>query len=241
MKLRSGTSGFSYPAWRGPFYPPDLPAHGMLRFYAERLPTVEINNTFYRMPKASILEGWARQVPDAFRFVIKTPRRITHAKDRESAGASLSHFVSVAAVLGERLGALLFQLPPYRRREAELLDALLGRVPAGVRAAFEFRHRSWFVDETYTRLREADAALVAADFDDPEQAAPLVRTAPFGYARLRASAYDDRALGAWLRRLREEDFDEIFLFFKHEEEGVAPLLAQRILAIARAEGDRASS
>lgn len=231
MELRAGTSGFSYPAWKGPFYPGDLPAAKMLRFYAERLPSVEINNTFYRLPKASVLEGWARQVPDDFRFVIKASRRITHAKDREAAGEALAYLISAVGALGARCGALLFQLPPYRRCDPELLDQLL-LGSRGFAAAFEFRHPSWFVDPTYARLADAGAALVAADFDDPHRGAPLVRTAPWGYARLRAASYDDDALQGWLAQLRDEGFEEAFLFFKHEDEGVAPLLALRILELA---------
>jgi len=231
MDLRAGTSGFSYPAWKGPFYPSDLPAAKMLNFYANRLPTVEINNTFYRLPRASVLRGWAQQVPDDFRFVIKASRRITHAKDREAAGDALAYLLSTVQALGKRCGALLFQLPPYRRYAPELLEQLLSG-SRGFAVAFEFRHPSWFVDATYARLATAGAALVAADFDDPDRGAPLVRTAPWGYARLRAASYDDDALRSWLARLRDAGFEAAFLFFKHEDEGVAPLLAERVLSLA---------
>ena len=231
MELCAGTSGFSYPAWKGPFYPADLPAQRMLGFYAEKLPSVEINNTFYRLPKASVLAGWAEQVPGHFRFVIKASRRITHGKDRDAAGDALAYLRSAVGALGERCGALLFQLPPYRRRDPELLEQLIDG-SRGVAAAFEFRHRSWFVEETYARLARANAALVAADFDDPEKGNPLVATAGWGYARLRAASYDDAALRGWIDRLRGAGFERAFLFFKHEDEGVAPVLAQRAIELS---------
>lgn len=234
MKLHAGTSGFSYPAWKGPFYPADLPASKMLAYYAAELPSVEINNTFYRLPKASVLEGWTQQVPERFRFVIKASRRITHSGDRDAAGDALAYLTSAVKALGPRCGALLFQLPPYRRRDADLLGQLLSG-SRGFRAAVEFRHRSWFVDETFRQLAAAGAALVAADFDDPERAAPLVPTAPWGYARLRAASYDDAALRHWIEQLRSAGFEEAFLFFKHEDEGVAPLLARRALELAAAD------
>ena len=153
MQLHVGTSGFSYKEWKGPFYPGDLPAKAMLGFYAERLGSVEINNTFYRLPKASVLEAWCEQVPEAFRFVIKASRRITHFKRLKDAGDETAYLLRTVAALGERLGCLLFQLPPNLKLDLPRLDAFLRELPAGVPAAFEFRHPSWACAEVLDRLR----------------------------------------------------------------------------------------
>lgn len=235
MEWRVGTSGFSYEEWTGPFYPAELPGAQRLAYYAERLPAVEINNTFYRMPNASVLAGWAERVPPGFRFALKAPRRITHAakssKDADPTSA-VTHLFRVAASLGDALGPVLFQLPPWSRKDLGRLHALLAPVPAGRQVALEFRHPSWFDEETFAVLREAGAALCAADFDDPARAVPLVPTASFGYVRLRAADYDDAQLASWVEVLRAQPWQESFVFFKHEDAGAAPVLARRMLAIA---------
>jgi uncharacterized protein YecE (DUF72 family) len=232
---RVGSSGFSYDEWVGSFYPEDLPGAGRLAYYAARLPSVEINNTFYRMPGERVLAGWASRVPPTFRFALKAPRRITHAAkdaDPAQAGDAIAHLFRVVAALGETLGPVLFQLPPWARKDLGRLRAMLALVPADRRVAFEFRHASWLDDEVYAVLRDAGAALCAADFDEADRKVPLLSTAPFGYLRLRATAYDDAQLAAWVDTIRAQSWQDAFVFFKHEDSGTAPVLARRMLAIA---------
>ncbi len=228
--LRSGTSGFSYDAWKGPFYPEDLPARRRLEYYASKLPAVEINNTFYRMPKPDMLRGWARQVPETFRFVLKAPRRITHRERLRESGESASYFVECATVLGKRLGALFFQLPPSLRCDLELLNTFLDEVPAGPRLAFEFRHPSWRAAEVDALLRERNVARVVVDTGEGNSDS-LVTTAAFTMLRLRAPGYTDAELVRWIEAVRGAGVGEAFVFFKHEDEGVAPRLARRALAL----------
>ncbi|HMB68222.1 MAG TPA: DUF72 domain-containing protein [bacterium] len=228
-----GTSGFSYKEWKGAFYPEKLAAKDMLAFYATRLTAVEINNTFYRSPSAALLEGWASQVGDGFRFVLKATRRITHfARLKESAAEPTAYFLETAAGLGARLGPILFQLPPNFRADPELLGGFLARLPEGTRAAFEFRHESWLTEEVYARLRERNVALCRADSDGDEDAA-LVSTADYGYLRLRRTAYGDDALRLWRDRARDAGWEDAHVFFKHEDEAAGPRLAGRFLELAR--------
>ena len=219
MKLFAGTSGFSYKEWKGRFYPANQPDRQMLGFYATRLPSVEINNTFYRMPKRESLEGWAGQVPPSFTFALKAPQRITHRERLEGSDDSLHAFLDVASVLGDRLGPLLFQLPPFLRKDGPRLKAFLEKVPPGVRVAFEFRHPSWFEDDVYDILRTHGAALVAGDADDAGKSPPLVPTASFGYLRLRAEEYERPALAAWADRIAAQPWTDAFVFLKHEVRG----------------------
>ena len=163
MNLYVGTSGYSYKEWKGPFYPDDLPDKEMLRFYGERFRSVEINNTFYRMPKASVLEAWAAEVPADFKFVLKASQRITHKQRLKDAGDSVSYLLEVAGVLKERLGPLLFQLPPFLKKDAPRLREFLALLPKDRRAAFEFRHQSWFDDEVFGLLRDQRAVLCIAE------------------------------------------------------------------------------
>jgi uncharacterized protein YecE (DUF72 family) len=229
--LRIGTSGFSYPAWKGSFYPDKLPAKRMLAYYAERFCTVEINATFYRMPERDVLARWAAEVPAGFTFVLKAPGRITHAKRLVACGRELRQFTTKARVLGDKLGPLLFQLPPNFRADVPRLVAFLKRVPRDVRVAFEFRHPSWFCDETYAALRAHRAALCCADTD--EQAAPLLATARFGYVRLRRARYGHAALAKWARELRARRWRDAYVFFKHEDEGTGPRFAAKLEQLAR--------
>jgi uncharacterized protein YecE (DUF72 family) len=231
VRLRSGTSGFSYPAWKGPFYPEKLPPRDMLGWYAGRLPTVEINNTFYRLPRASVLEGWATRVPADFRFALKASRRITHQARLRDAGESLDYLLRTAAALGEKLGPLLFQLPPFLRKDLPRLRAFLASVPGEYRVALEFRHPSWFDDEVYEALGEAGAALCAVDTGGEGSEAPLQPTAGFGYCRLRAPDYTDAELARWAETLSAQPWNEAYVFFKHEEQGAAPRLASRLLEL----------
>jgi uncharacterized protein YecE (DUF72 family) len=228
MRLYCGTSGFSFKEWKGPFYPDKLPARDMLAFYAERLPTVEINNTFYRMPKADVLEGWAAQVPETFRFAIKAPRRITHIKRLENCEQEASYLFDAVGKLGARLGAVLVQLPPHARVDVGKLERFLACLPAGAPLAFEFRHPSWNDESVLDALGRYDAAWVTTD-DAGEAPAALPVTASWTYLRLRAPGYPDAALRTWKRRLA--GFDRAFVYFKHEDEAVGPSLAQRMLEI----------
>ena len=224
MRLWAGTSGFSYKEWKGSFYPEELPSNRMLEYYSRRLSSVEINNTFYRLPRAEMLEKWASQVPADFAFVLKASRRITHMARLKDAGDPLEYLARTAVgALGERLGPILFQLPPYLRVDVARLRDFLAIVPDDVRAAFEFRHESWFVDGVYQALADHGAALVAADTG--ESPAPVVETAAFGYARLRRPEYTEAELADWAAALRRPGWRDVFVFFKHEDEGAGPRMA----------------
>jgi uncharacterized protein YecE (DUF72 family) len=221
MRVATGTSGFSYKEWIGSFYPPKLPASRMLQFYAERLPTVELNNTFYRMPNEALMRGWNERTPESFRFVLKAPRQMTHIRKLQDCADALTRFIGVAQVLGDKLGPLLFQLPPTFQRDVDRLAGFLRLLPSGARAAFEFRHPSWFEESTYAMLREHGAALCIAEVD--EQPPPLVATADFGYLRLRREDYTPEQIASWAAALRSLGFREAYVFFKHELR--APTLA----------------
>ena len=227
MRVLAGTSGFSYKEWKGSFYPDDLPAERMLAFYAERLPAVEINNTFYRMPKPALLESWAAEVPPEFRFVLKASQRITHFKRLKETASEVEYFFGVASTLGERLGPALVQLPPNLKKDLPRLEAFLATLPAEARPAFEFRHASWFEDDVFEALRAKGAALCVAE--DEELATPLVSTAAWGYLRLRRQDYDDAAVAAWADRVRGQTWSEAFVFFKHEDAGAGPRFAAQFL------------
>lgn len=228
-RVLAGTSGFSYPPWRGHFYPEDLPARDMLGFYARSLGTVEINHTFHRLPTPALLTGWARQTPPSFRFALKAPQRITHQLRLRDAGDVLSQFCNVAARLGRKLGPLLFQLPPYLRFDPGRLADFLAAFPAGVLPAFEFRSASWFNDETYGLLTKHRAALCIADAET--LTTPVVATAPVGYLRLRRADYVDADLDAWAARVREaKRWKLVYVYFKHEDAARGPALARAFLA-----------
>jgi len=231
MNLYVGTSGFSYKEWKGTFYPEDLPDKQMLRFYGERFRSVEINNTFYRMPKESVLEAWAQEVPADFKFVLKAPQRITHMQRLKDANDSVSYFLKVAAVLKEQLGPLLFQLPPYLKKDLPRLREFLALLPSDRRCAFEFRHESWFDDEIFALLREHQTALCIAEAEDGVEV-PFVSTADWGYLRLRRPDYGDVELKTWGNRVREQPWRDAFVFFKHEDEGKGPQMAKRFLELA---------
>lgn len=233
MQLLVGTSGFSYKQWKGTFYPADLPEAQMLRYYAQRLPAVEINNTFHRMPTPALLEKWAGEVPETFSFALKAPQRITHRKRLREAGEDAAYFFEAAAALGPRLGPALFQLPPQLRKDLPRLRAFLASLPAGARSAFEFRHESWFDEEVYQALREAGASLCVSDTDQEGRPAPLVPTAGWGYLRLRRPDYGDPELAGWADRIRAQPWSHAFVFFKHEEEGRGAALAQALLSRLR--------
>jgi uncharacterized protein YecE (DUF72 family) len=226
MHIRVGTSGYSYKEWKGTFYPDDLPAAKMLPYYGARFDSVEINNTFYRMPDAKMVAKWGEQVPDGFTFVLKAPQRITHQKRLVGAGDDLRQLFEAGEVLGSKLGPVLFQLPPFSRKDALKLREFVAILPPDRRAAFEFRHDSWFDDEIYAILRERDIALCAADTDevtDPD--ALVVPTASWGYMRLRRTEYAPGQLTRWAERVEKQAWSDAYVFFKHEDEGKGPRFA----------------
>jgi uncharacterized protein YecE (DUF72 family) len=227
VNVRIGTSGYSYPEWKGNFYPEKIAAKDMLHFYAERFPTVEINNTFYRMPKEDVLNGWAAQVPESFTFVIKASQRITHIKRLKEVGEELAYLYRVTSCLGPRLGPLLFQLPPNFKKDVPRLQSFFAAMPERRRVAIEFRHASWFDDEVFGALRDQRVALCVADTGE-EPAAPLVATTDWGYLRLRREDFSDDDLRVWARRIGEQPWGEAFVFMKHEEEGKGPKLAAKL-------------
>lgn len=227
-----GTSGYSYKEWKGRFYPDDLKVAEMLRFYGTRFPTVEINNTFYRMPSKSLLAHWSEEVPGSFRFVLKGSRRISHEKRLRNAGEEVDYLFQTASALGDKLGPILFQLPPFQKKDAERLRGFLAGLPRRHKTAFEFRHESWFDEEIYEALRAHGAALCIADTGEPRDP-PLVATAGWGYLRLRRADYDEDAIAAWVDRVGAQPWDEAYVFFKHEDEGRGPELAARFTARLR--------
>ncbi len=229
MRLLAGTSGFAYKEWKGPFYPEDLRDDAMLGYYAGRLPTVEINNTFYRMPRESVVASWASQTPDGFRFVLKASRKITHFGRLKNVEGELEYFLRVSTVLGPKRGPSLFQLPPTMQKDAARLRDFVALLPRAWPAAFEFRHASWFDDETYGILHARNAALCVADKGTDEDATPLVATADWGYVRLRAETYGEADLARWSAALRGQPWQEAYVFFKHEDAGVGAQLALRLM------------
>jgi uncharacterized protein YecE (DUF72 family) len=225
MRLHVGTSGYNFPEWKGTFYPEKLAAAKMLEFYAQRLSTVEINYTFYRMPNAKTIAGWSAATPEHFTFVLKASKRITHEARLKEVESPLRYFCDTALTLGPKLGPLLFQLPPNFKKDVERLDEVLRLVPPELRTAWEFRHATWFDEDTYRVLRNRNAALCVADTD--EGTTPIVATAGFGYFRLRDEGYGSDDLQRWAETVRSlaGGWSDAFVFFKHEESGQGPALA----------------
>jgi uncharacterized protein YecE (DUF72 family) len=220
MEILVGTSGYAYREWRGSFYPAKMKEKDMLRYYAERFPAVEINNTFYRLPGRETLVRWADEVPPGFVFVLKASQRITH-RQRLSAESkeTVDYLFDVASALGDRRGPVLFQTPPFLRKDAARLRDFLALLPAGHPVAFEFRHETWRDEEVHAALRERNAALVCADTEESgEGGAPIVPTADWGYLRLRRCDYEDARLAGWAERIRSQPWKKAFVFFKHEDD-----------------------
>jgi uncharacterized protein YecE (DUF72 family) len=230
--IHVGTSGYSYPEWRGTFYPERFPPGRMLPFYAERFGTVELNNTFYRMPTPKTIAAWDQETPAGFRFALKVPQRITHFARLRDVGDSLRFLLDTVAGLGAKLGPLLLQLPPNFRKDVGRLDDCLALVPPSVRIAAEFRHASWLDEEVYAVLRARNAALCLADTE--ESTTPDVVTADFGYLRLRDRAYTPDELAQWARRAARPEWRDAFVYFKHEESGTGPALALELLGVLAA-------
>lgn len=230
LGIRVGTSGYSYDEWSGPFYPQSLPAAERLAFYGQRIDTVEINNTYYRVPRREVVERWAAAVPDGFRFAVKASRRITHEGRLKEPAQPLAYLARQLAPLGDRLGVVLFQCPPYLPCNVERLRGFLAAMPPAIRPVFEFRHASWDAPEVRAVLGDAGAALCVAENAQPEGDEPLVSTTDWGYLRLRAPDYDDDALRRWALKVHRT-WADAYVFFKHESS--APRLVQRFLTIAR--------
>ena len=224
-----GTSGYNYPEWKGSFYPSDLPAKKMLPYYAARFPTVEINYTFYRMPNETLVSGWAAQTPDPYRITLKAPRRITHDGRLKNVGDLTQGFCRVAASLGPKLGALLFQLPPNLKKDLTVFDAFLADLPPKVCAAFEFRNVSWFDDEVFERLRARNLALCVSDSE--KISAPVKVTADYAYFRLRDEGYTADDIARWADTIARETAacTDVYVYFKHEDEGKGPEFAQMLM------------
>ena len=219
-----GTSGYNYPEWKGSFYPSDLPAAKMLPYYAERFPTVEINYTFYRMPSEKLLSGWAAQTPTPYKLTLKAPRRITHDSRLKNCGDLVRGFCQTAGTLGQKLGALLFQLPPNLKKDVALFDAFLGELPPKVCGAFEFRHTSWLEDEIFDRLAKRGLALCVADSE--KLSTPVTITTDYAYFRLRDEGYTPDDIARWADTITGATVNchDVFVYFKHEEQGKGPEL-----------------
>jgi len=222
-----GTSGYNYPEWKGKFYPADLPAAKMLPYYAARFPTVEINYTFYRIPTEKTVAGWAAVTPDRFKLTLKAPRRLTHDSKLRHCGDLARTFCAIAGTLGDKLGVLLFQLPPTFKKDLAVLDEFLAELPPRLRAAFEFRHDSWLDDEVYARLKARNLALCVADTE--RLSTPVVSTAEYGYFRLRDEGYTADDIKRWATIIGGQTTLETFVYFKHEEAGKGPEFARALI------------
>lgn len=222
MKILAGTSGYSFKEWKGVFYPADLKADGMLSFYATKFPTIEINNTFYRLPKEHVLQEWSSQVPEQFTFAIKASQRITHHTRLKVESQSLvEYLLKNTGTLGDKLGPILFQLPPNLKKDIPRLQNFLTYLPEDRRYTFEFRHESWFDEDTFTVLRDRDIAMCVSESAD--LSCPLVCTASWGYLRLHKLDYGPDALTEWATRVTGQKWNDAYVYFKHDEgEGSGP-------------------
>lgn len=228
-KIFAGTSGFDKP-WKGTFYPEDIKKPEMLAFYSARLPSVEINNTFYRLPKPEVLESWFEQTPDAFQFAIKASRRITHIKRLNDVEEATAYLMETTETLKQKLGPILFQLPPNAKKNTERLKTFLGTLPADRRVTFEFRHPTWFEPDALDALRDHGAALCIADTDD-DLTVPLEATTDWGYLRLRKETYSDNDLKKWVAQIKSQPWGDTYVYCKGEEAGHGPRWAGQLMAL----------
>lgn len=231
MKLHVGTSGYSYKEWKGSFYPEKLPAKEMLSYYASRLSAVELNNTFYRLPQPAMVESWKTQVPDHFAFSVKASQRITHFKRLKEVEAETKYLLETVSGLDDRLGVVLFQLPPNMKKDTERLASFLKHLPAGTPAAFEFRHPTWFDEDVLKLLSSQNRALCVSDTDDLP-VTHIDKTADWGYLRLRRVSYSEEDLTEWIRQIKAQQWKTAYVFFKHEDEGTGPKLAAQFISLA---------
>ena len=230
MKIYVGTSGYGYKEWKGKFYPEKISAKEMLRFYSERLNTVEINNTFYHMPKEAVLASWAEQVQRDFVFAIKAPQVITHLKQLRNVGAETEYLFRSLSVLGRKLGPVLFQLPRSFHADRPALKDFLDLIPGNMSCAFEFRNPSWLDVEILNLLRERGCSLCIVDADE-NPANEIISTAPWGYLRLRRFDYTEADLSQWMERILSQKWKRAFIFFKHEEGAKGAKMAMRFQEI----------
>jgi len=231
MTLYVGTSGYSYKEWKGSFYPEKLPVKEMLSYYATRLPAVEINNTFYRLPQKSVLERWKELVPAGFKFSVKASQRITHFKRLKETEVETRYLLDTASALEDRLGPVLFQLPPNMKKDLPRLESFLSSLPNEIKATFEFRHPTWFDDDVLELLSCTNRALCISDTDDLP-VSHIDKTADWGYLRLRRVNYSEETLAEWFKRVNDQNWNDAFVFFKHEDEGTGPRLAGQFLNLA---------
>ena len=232
MSLHVGTSGYSYKEWKGSFYPEKFAAKDMLSYYASKLPAVELNNTFYRLPQRSMVESWKAQVPENFRFSVKASQRITHFKRLKEAADETKYMLETVSALDDRLGVVLYQLPPNMKKDLERLETFLKHLPPSPPSAFEFRHPTWFDDDVLELLRRENRALCISDTDDLP-VSHIDKTADWGYMRLRRVNYSTADLREWISRMKAQDWKHTFVFFKHEDEGTGPRLASEFIDLSR--------
>ena len=228
--LYVGTSGFSYKEWKGSFYPDKIPAKDMLSYYASHFHAVELNNTFYRLPQKSMIETWKAQVPDNFRFTMKASQLITHFKRLKDAGRETKLMLERIAAFEDRLGVVLFRLPPDMKKDIKRLETLLKHLPAGIRAAFQLEDPTWFDDDVFALLRSHSRAFCVVDTDEMP-ASHIVKTSDWGYMRLRRVKYSKSELKKWIGRMRAQEWTDTYVFFKHEDEGTGPKLAAQFLEL----------
>ena len=232
MKFYVGTSGYSYKEWKGSFYPEKISPKEMLGYYASRLRAVELNNTFYRRPQESTVESWKAQVPDDFRFSMKASQGITHFRRLKDAGEATRFMLEGVSALEDRLGAVLFRLPENMEKDVARLETFLKELPPDTPAAFDFRHPTWFDDEVFALLRSYKRVLCVSDMEELPQS-DIVKTADWGYVRLRRVNYSKSELKKWISRIQAQDWKHTFVFFKHEDEGTGPKLAAQFVALSK--------
>ena len=231
MNLYAGTSGYSYKEWKGSFYPETLAAKDMLAYYASKLPAVELNNTFYRLPQRSMVESWKAQVPENFRFSVKAARTITLFRRLKDAGDLTKKMLETLSAFGDRLGAVLYRLPDDMEKDLQRLETFLKTLPPHPRAAFDFRHPTWFDDDDVLELlRSENRALCISDRDE-RPVSHIDKTADWGYVRLRRVNYSTAELREWISRMKAQDWKHAFVFFKHEDEGTGPRLASEFIRL----------
>ena len=232
MTLYVGTSGYSYKEWKGSFYPETIPAKDMLSYYASRLQAVELNNTFYRRPQKSMVENWKAQVPDNFRFSVKASQGITHFRRLKDAAAATQEMLETVSALEDRLGAVIFRLPENMEKDIKRLETFLKDLPHDTPAVFDFRHPTWFDDDVAALLRSHNRVLCASDIEELP-GSNIVKTADWGYVRLRRVHYSEPELKEWISRIQAQDWRHTFVFFKHEDEGTGPKLAARFVDLSK--------
>ncbi len=232
MKIYVGTSGFGHKEWKGKFYPEKIAPRDMLRFYAERLSAVEINNTFYHMPTAGVLASWAGQVPEDFVFALKAPQRVTHMRRLRNVFEETEYLFKTLSVLGTKLGPVLFQFPQSFRKDLPALEDFLPLIPGGISCAFEFRNPTWIDGDILDLLRKRGCSLCITDTDEHPADDEIIATAPWGYLRLRRTDYKPADLTRWMKRIRSQKWQRAFIFFKHEEEAKGAEMAMRFRRLA---------